>query len=235
MSDLKRLSRRACYFLIAGAFLFLLVVFFLRGSSPESTLTVKVVPYLSVSRRVDFTPSVAFDSETYYRPIIEYNLFRPLGWTPPRRVEPYRLVGTVFPRDTETPPQAILKTTGGNVTHIVSVGDQLDSETTITAIESKSIVLETSGSERTLTLGNLQYLNPSRSRRLTSIPTPPPVRRSFVGNQPRRVVSQGVPAKDGASSKTLPFSEWETVEGERIRVGDARLKNPQKWRLRRRF
>ena len=91
--------------------------------------------------------------------------------------EPYRLVGTIFPRDSEMHPQAIIEMIGASVTHIVSVGDQLDAETTVTAIESKSVVLETSGVDRTLTLGGLLYLNASGSRRLAS---------------------QGVPSKEGA-------------------------------------
>ena len=43
------------------------------------------------------TTSPIFDSETFYRMIINNNLFRPLGWTPPRPIEPYRLLGTLLP------------------------------------------------------------------------------------------------------------------------------------------
>lgn len=122
--------RRAIYLFIFGAFLFLLSVFFLRRSSSEANLTVKVVPVASVSRRVDFRfASVDFDSASYYRPIIENNLFRPLGWTPPSPVEPYRLVGTIFPRDSGTPPQAIIE--GSGASFIISVGDLLERSTEV--------------------------------------------------------------------------------------------------------
>ena len=45
-------------------------------------LTVKVVRVDSVGV-VDFSV-VNFEAEAYYGPILEYNLFRPLGWTPKR-------------------------------------------------------------------------------------------------------------------------------------------------------
>lgn len=72
-------------------------------------------------RRVDLT-LVVFDAAAYYRPILEYNLFRPLGWTPPRPIEPYRLFGTILARDGHTPPKAIIQRTTTNTTHIVTLG-----------------------------------------------------------------------------------------------------------------
>ncbi|MDE0014549.1 MAG: hypothetical protein OXU51_00060 [Candidatus Poribacteria bacterium] len=55
-------------------------------------------------RRVHQTsPAVLEVSETYYRTIIDNNLFRPLGWTPPQPIEPYRLLGTKLARDANTP------------------------------------------------------------------------------------------------------------------------------------
>lgn len=88
----------------------------------------------------------------FYRTIIDNNLFRPLGWTPPRPVEPYRLLGTLLPRDDTTTPQAILQTTKGNTTHIVSIGDKLDGDTEIVDIQRKQVTVRTKGDTRTLTL-----------------------------------------------------------------------------------
>ena len=143
---------RAIYLLIFGAFIFLLVLFFLRRSSVESIETVEVAPTVRVSRAVGVRfPSVDFDSEAYYRPILEYNLFRPLGWTPPRPVEPYRLLGTLLPTDDSTPPKAILESTEtGKKTYIVSVGDKIDALTVVVEIRAKSVVLSTDGEQRTL-------------------------------------------------------------------------------------
>lgn len=231
MSLTRNLSNgHAIYLLIFGAFVFLLAVFFLRGSSPEASLTVKVVPVSSVPRCVDFTSSVDFDSEAYYRPIIENNLFRPLGWRPPRPKEPYRLIGTILPTDANKPPKAIIESTAGKTTHIVSIGEPLDASTEVVSIEGKAVTLETAGETRTLALESGLWLNPSvvSPRRSVS--------RSSVRN--RRTVS---PVRSSGSPRTEPprgsdkLSSWETVEGEVIRLGDARLKNPAKWGLRRRL
>ncbi|MYB93642.1 hypothetical protein F4054_01705 [Candidatus Poribacteria bacterium] len=93
-----------------------------------------------------------FDSESFYRTIIDNNIFRPLGWTPPRPIEPYRLIGTILPRSENTPPKAIIQTTAGEKTYIVSIGEPLDVSTRLVSIESKQVVLETDRKQRTLRL-----------------------------------------------------------------------------------
>lgn len=81
-------------------------------------------------RRYARTPLPVFDvSETYYRTVIENNLFRPLEWSPPRPIEPYRLLGTKLARDPNTPPQAIVQAVTTNMTHIVTLGSNLDVDT----------------------------------------------------------------------------------------------------------
>ena len=161
---------------------------------------------------------------SFYRTIIDNNLFRPLGWRPPRPVEPYRLLGTILPRRANTPPKAIIQTTAGNKTYIVSIGETLDASTEVVSIESKSVVLQTNGQKRTLRLNTAVYLNPSPARRppirTTDTPTPTPIRTPTPMRRPPAV--------------SAPLSDWETREGDRIGLGDARLKNPQKWGLRRR-
>ena len=155
MSETQRTfsKGRAIYLLICGAFLLLIgVLFFLRQSSLEvSTLKVKVVPVETPVRRFDVTP-VDFDFESYYRPILDYNLFRPLGWTPPRPQELYRLLGTILPRDANTPPQAILQSTAGQKTYIVSTGEKIDASTEVVSIEGKQVTLSTNGEQHTLYL-----------------------------------------------------------------------------------
>ena len=74
----KLFNTRAFYLFIFGAFVFCLVLFFFGRGSPEARLTVKGVPVSSVGRDLS-VPVVAFDSESFYRTIIENNLFRPLG------------------------------------------------------------------------------------------------------------------------------------------------------------
>ena len=183
------------------------------------------------------TPPVFEGSETYYRTIIDNNLFRPLGWTPPRPTEPYRLIGTILPRSENTPPQAILQSTTGQKNYVVTIGETLDASTEVVSIESKQVTLSSNGQQRTLRLNTAVYLNPSPATRH-------PIRTTDTPHRPtphRQTVATSNPtAKPNAFTapqppdRPAPFSEWETREGERIRLGDARLKNPQKWHLRRR-
>ena len=126
-----------------------------RNGAPQGTVPrhsfVGVSEAPARSRRVRQTPPV-FDAEAFYRTIIDNNLFRPLGWTPPRPIEPYRLIGTLLPRSDTTPPKAIIQTTAGNKTYIVSTGEPLDALTEVVSIESKHITLQTNGQQRTLHL-----------------------------------------------------------------------------------
>ena len=103
-------------------------------------------------RHEDLETLKQFQSTDFYRTIIDYNLFRPLGWRPPRPVEPYRLMGTILPRSENIPPRAIIQTTAGNQTYIVSLGEKLSADTEVVLIESKRVVLSTNGQRRTLKL-----------------------------------------------------------------------------------
>ena len=96
--------------------------------------------------------SGTFQETEFYRTIIDKNLFRPIGWTPPRPREPYRLIGTVIPRDGESKAQAILQRTPTGKTYAVTIGDQLDTDTAVTDIQPKQVTLSKSGVMRTLKL-----------------------------------------------------------------------------------
>ena len=103
-------------------------------------------------RRVEQTPPPVFETETFYRTIIDNNLFRPLGWTPARPTEPYRLIGTILPIDANTPRRAILESTAGNKTYIVSTGEKIDASTEVVSIQGKQVILSRNGQQRTLHL-----------------------------------------------------------------------------------
>ncbi len=101
-------NKRAGGLLIAGAFLLLVTLFFAFLTPPIETQSVKgIAP--PAERRVYRTPQSVFDSEAFYQTIISNNLFRPLGWAPPRPTEPYRLIGTILPIDAKTPPKATIQ------------------------------------------------------------------------------------------------------------------------------
>jgi len=147
-------NRRAGGLWIAGAFVLLAIVVVVRVLSPSPPIPepVKVGTAETEPRRVHQRTSAVFDTKAFYRTIIDNNLFRPLGWTPPRRVEPYRLLGTILPRRANTPPKAIIQSTAGNQTYIVSTGETLDASTEVISIEGKQVTLSTNGQQRTLHL-----------------------------------------------------------------------------------
>jgi hypothetical protein len=206
------------------------LTFFALGPSrrgAEETVAIKVVPVASV-RSIDFTTAV-FDAEVFKRTIIENNLFRPLGWTPARPKEPYHLLGTILARDANTPPKAILQMTAGGRTYIVSTGDKIDALTEVVSIEAKQVTLETSGQLRTLKLTTTHWLNPARATRFASQRPPRSVRQT-----PPRAPTAAPLLSPHPPDRAFPLSEWQTRDGEPIRLGDARLKNPAKWGLRRR-
>lgn len=203
MSDrqLTLFNKRARYLCIAGAFVLLLIVVVVRVLSPSPSPPEPVrVETETQPRRVQQSPPV-FDTEAYYRTIIDNNLFRPLGWRPPRPIEPYRLIGTILPRSANTPPKAIIQTTAGQKTYIVSIGEQIDALTEVVSIEGKQVTLQTNGEQRTLRLNTAVYLNPSPATRHPSRtiatprrPTPPPARVRSKVTPARSAVS--VPLKD---------------------------------------
>ena len=99
-----------------------------------------------------------FQNLDFYKTIIDNNLFRPLGWRPTRPREPYRLIGTIIPTDEKIGAQAILQTTRGNTTYIVTRGDTLDADTTVIDIQVKQVTLEKVGKQRTLNLNTSPWL-----------------------------------------------------------------------------
>ena len=120
-------------------------------------------PFSQRATRHKFEEGVS--SSPFYRMIIDNNLFRPLGWTPPRPQELYRLTGTLIPRDDETHPKALLLATATQRTHIVTIGDTIGKDTIVTKIEPKQVTLETSGQQRTLRLNTALWLNTSQANR----------------------------------------------------------------------
>lgn len=105
---------RFCGLWIAGAFVLLLIVVVVRFLSSSEKVAGRVHCVLPLSlppipepvkmetlpapRRFHRTPQSVFDSEADYSTIIDNPLFRPLGWRPPRPIEPYRLLGTKLAR-----------------------------------------------------------------------------------------------------------------------------------------
>ena len=104
---------------------------------------------------VDFGENAAF-----YKTIIDYNLFRPLGWTPPNTEPSYSLIGTaVGPNGAIS--QATLLERRSNRYHFVTIGTKLD-DMTVKDIQARQIILDKSGEKVTLKTGELQLLTSKR-------------------------------------------------------------------------
>ena len=134
---------------------FILLCVSVSNTVPRDSLAQIAVPVLETARPPVLPPIDTlkpFQNTDFYRTIIDNNLFRPLGWRPPRPQEPYRLLGTIIPIDAKSPPKAIIQDTVGNQTHIVTIGDTLDSNTDITDIQTKHVPLKKNGQQRQLTL-----------------------------------------------------------------------------------
>ena len=105
--------------------------------------------------QIDFGENAAF-----YKVIIENNLFRPLGWTPPNNEPAYSLVGTVVDAN-GTIAQATLLEKTSNRYHFVTVGAKLG-DMTVKDIQAKQVTLDKAGVTITLTPGALQFLATNR-------------------------------------------------------------------------
>ena len=104
---------------------------------------------------VDFGENAAF-----YKVIIDNNLFRPLGWTPPNNEPAYSLVGTAVHPDGVI-AQATLLEKRSNRYYFVTIGEKLG-DITVKDIQAKQVVLEKDGEPITLKTETLQFLTTKR-------------------------------------------------------------------------
>lgn len=104
---------------------------------------------------VDFGENAAF-----YKMIIDNDLFRPLGWTPPNNEPAYSLVGTAVHPDGMI-AQATLLEKRSNRYHFVTIGEKLG-DITVKDIQAKQVVLEKDGESITLKTEALQFLTTKR-------------------------------------------------------------------------
>ena len=107
--------------------------------------------------RVDFGENASF-----YKVIIDNNLFRPLGWTPPNNEPAYSLIGTAVGVD-GAGSQATLLEKRSNRYHFVTIGTKLG-DMTVKDIQAKQVTLDRAGKPMTLKAGELQFLTTSRER-----------------------------------------------------------------------
>ena len=102
------------------------------------------------------------ENKAFYKTIIDNNLFRPLGWTPPNNEPAYSLVGTAVDAN-GTISQATLLEKRSNRYHFVTIGTKLG-DMTVKDIQAKQVTLDKAGKPVTLKAGPLQFLTTSRGR-----------------------------------------------------------------------
>ena len=102
------------------------------------------------------------ENEAFYKTIIDNNLFRPLGWTPPNNEPAYSLIGTAVDANGKI-SQATLLEKRSNRYHFVRIGTKLG-DTTVKDIQAKQVILDKAGEPITLKAGALQFLTTSRGR-----------------------------------------------------------------------
>jgi hypothetical protein len=107
---------------------------------------------------VDFGENAAF-----YKTIIDHNLFRPLGWTPPNNEPSYSLIGTKAIDGNGAISQATLLEKRSNRYHFVTVGTELDGMT-VKDIQSKQVTLDKAGETIRLKTSGFQPLTVKRER-----------------------------------------------------------------------
>ena len=107
---------------------------------------------------VDFGENAAF-----YKTIIDHNLFRPLGWTPPNNEPAYSLLGTKAVDANGAISQATLLEKRSNRHHFVTIGTKLG-DITVTDIQAERVTLDKAGETITLKIGELQLLTSKRGR-----------------------------------------------------------------------
>ncbi len=107
---------------------------------------------------VDFGENAAF-----YKTIIDHNLFRPLGWTPPNNEPSYSLIGTKAVDTNGAISQATLLEKRSNRYHFVTIGTKLG-DMTVKDIQAKQVTLDKAGETIKLKTGGFQPLTAKRER-----------------------------------------------------------------------
>ena len=91
----------------------------------------------------------------YYQVIITNNLFRPLGWTPPKSPPAFELIATVIKQNGKH--KALLRNTRNRKVYYVAVGEELEAGVTVEKIESRSVTVAESGKSNIYRLKRLNF------------------------------------------------------------------------------
>ena len=126
-----------------------------------------LIPFLATSsqgRRTDDNSSENSNIHPdFYRVIVDYSLFRPLGWRPPNNSPRYELIATKIPTVGEA--KALIKEARSNQTYYVGLGDQL-LESKIDEISANRVRLVSAGKTIFLSISERsRFLSTSSGKR----------------------------------------------------------------------
>ena len=153
------------------------------------------------------------ENEAFYKTIIEYNLFRPLGWTPPKNEPAYSLQGTVVNAEGII-SQAILLERRSNRYHFVTIGMKLD-DMTVKEIQAKKVVMDKEGETVTLNTGSFQPLTTKR------------------GNEERREGGRGEGGSESARNNNAGQNRAAQIADEKRRQAEQRKREYSREQMRR--
>ena len=125
-----------------------------------------VIPFsaISQSRPTDNSSSETTNTDqAFYRVIVDYSLFRPLGWRLPNNSPRYELIATKIPTVGEA--KALIKESRSSQTYYVSLGDQLQ-ESKIDEISANRVGLVSEGKTIFLSISERsRFLSTSSEKR----------------------------------------------------------------------
>ncbi|MCG9128924.1 hypothetical protein JT359_15145 [Candidatus Poribacteria bacterium] len=104
------------------------------------------------------------ENSSFYQVIIDYSLFRPLGWKPPNEEPEYSFEATTIATNGTRKSEASFTDKRSNRFYTGNIGDEVGGAI-IKEIKEKEIVLDKDGETITLRRGDLQFLSEGGSNR----------------------------------------------------------------------
>lgn len=123
-------------------------------ATPTQKKPVKVRSITSNSKKVVHTNGKT--TLEFYQLIIDNNIFRPLGWRPPKKIPQYILIGTTIVSDGSNAKAFILERQSNRL-YTVKVGETFGN-VSVKEILSKKVTLQEGGKETVLQCGKHQFL-----------------------------------------------------------------------------
>ena len=123
------------------------------------------IPFLATSQRdrsANNQLQIPAADQAFYKVIVDYSLFRPLGWRPPDTSPKYELIATKIPAVGEA--KALIKESRSNKIYYVGIGDQLQ-EAKVDEIVANQVGLVLEGKPISLSISSIQFLRTSDGKR----------------------------------------------------------------------